>query len=170
MTNKPGDPATNVEVMNGIVPHMKGRTYFGNANSCVGGKYSNEAYANVQLLGKTFSYVVDLSSAKCGCNAALYLTSLHQNHDVSSCGDYYCDANKVCGVSCAEIDIMEANQVSFYSTLHVGDDVGGVGVGYGSGRRDWNASVYGPGARCIDTNLPFSVSASFPVGANGILT
>merc|ERR1719320_1835571 len=68
-TNKPGAPATNVEVQNGIVPHMKGRTYFGNANSCVDGRYSNEAYANMQLLGKTFSYLVDMSSAKCGCNA-----------------------------------------------------------------------------------------------------
>ena len=54
-----------------------------------------------------------------------------QSSEPSSCGDYYCDANTVCGVACAEIDLMEANQVAFVSTVHVADDSNGDGFGQG---------------------------------------
>jgi len=168
-TNKPGHKTGTVEVDAGagIVPHMKGRSYF--ADACKEGHYDSRQYSALQLLGKTMSYSVDLSAASCGCNAALYLTSLHQNADTSTCDDYYCDANKVCGVNCAEIDLMEANNRAFYSTFHVQDDGGGMGGGYGSARRDWNSTVYGPGARCIDTRYAFKVAVSFPVNAKGKL-
>jgi len=155
----PGMAATKVEVSNasGIVPHMRGRTYF--ADACQDGVYDHNAYAAMKLIGKTLRYSVDLSAAGCGCNAALYMTSLHQESDVSGCNDYYCDANSVCGLSCPEIDIMEANRHAFYA-----HDGGGHGAGYGATHRELMGK-YAPGGSCIDTNKPFQVEASFPMNA-----
>jgi len=165
--NKPGDRAGKVVVSDTISPHMKGRSYFG--TSCHEGDYAQSEYAAMFLLGKTLTYQVDLSGASCGCNAALYLTSLRQSSGESSCKDYYCDAAKVCGLSCVEIDIQEANTRAWFSTLHAADDLAGVGGGYGATRGTWNASQYGVGGECIDTSKPFSVSAFFPVDGNGSL-
>ncbi|CAK0811444.1 unnamed protein product, partial [Prorocentrum cordatum] len=173
--NVAGEQAGVVEAKGGnmVVPHMTGRTYFG--TRCVDGSFSNEDYMALNLLGKTFRYTVDLAGAGCGCNAALYLTSLHQNGQVSDCEDYYCDANNVCGVSCVEIDIQEANMFAWHSTLHTAHDSGGVGGGYGGGAswdgpRDWSSEEYGPGASCVDTSRPFQVATSFPVDGEGHLS
>merc|ERR1712190_104363 len=129
-------------------------------------------YVAMNLLGKTMRFDVDLDNAGCGCNVALYLVSMAQNPHVSDCKDYYCDANDVCGESCAEIDIMEANTKAWHSTLHTQFDHGGMGAGLGGGDgfmgpRDWTTSQYGPGAMCIDTNKPFRLSVSFPLDAFG---
>lgn len=43
--------------------------------------------------------------------------------------DYYCDANAVCGVRCAELDLVEANKHAFRATAHRSND----GEGHGSG-------------------------------------
>merc|ERR1712190_362968 len=172
--NVPGDPASKVEVVDGkVVPQMKGRSYFadmGQANS-----YDHNNYVALNLLGKTLQYTTDLSGVGCGCNVAVYLTSLQQNTDLSGCYDYYCDANSVCGVPCAEIDLQEANQVSWHSTLHTANDRYGKGAGYGgggddwNGARDWTSSQYGPGGFCVDTTHPFEVAISFPIGRDGLL-
>lgn len=169
------DPkAPQVAVEEGrLVTHMDARAYF--AETCNAGVYNHEEYVALNLLGKTLRYTTDLSGAGCGCNAAFYLTSLRQNPNPSDCSDYYCDANNVCGQSCAEIDIQEANQHAWHSTLHTKTDRFGVGGGYGggdgyNGARDWGSADYGPGARCIDTALPFEVAASFPVDGQGMLT
>jgi len=173
--NVPKDPAEKVEVVDGkVLAHLKGRSYF--ANSCQAGQYNYQEYAAVNLLGKALRFTTDLSAAGCGCNAALYLTNLQQNSDISGCLDYYCDANSVCGVACPEIDVMEANRFAWHSTLHAWDDKFGKGGGYGgggprwNGARDWTSEQYGPGGTCIDTDVPFEVTAGFPVDGQGNLT
>mmetsp|Transcript_118008 Transcript_118008/g.252036 ORF Transcript_118008/g.252036 Transcript_118008/m.252036 type:complete len:609 (-) Transcript_118008:255-2081(-) len=156
-----------------VVPHMGGRAYF--AEMCTPGVYDHNMYTGFNLLGKTLRYTTDLSKAECGCNAALYLTSMRQNTHKSECGDYYCDANNVCGESCTEIDMQEGNLHSWHSTLHTSTDKEGMVGGYGgggegwNGPRDWSADEYGPGARCIDTTKPFEVDVSFPTDKNGDL-
>lgn len=56
---------------------------------------------------------MDLKGAGCGCNAALYLVSMKYSWEKGQCDDYYCDAVSVCGLKCAEIDLMEANAPRF---------------------------------------------------------
>jgi len=168
--NLPQDEEGDVRMLAGgvVAPSMKGRAYFA-AGQCFGNDYSTVTYSSIPLLGRTFRYNIDLSGVECGCNAALYLTMMHENKDEGECGDRYCDANHICGISCDEIDIQEANKHAWYSTLHTWDDGNGVGGGYGAYRHEWNASVYGPGAKCIDTNIPFEVRISFPVLQSGLL-
>jgi len=172
--NKPGRPAGKVEVSSNksVIVYKKGRTYF--ANTC-GPGYNNDHYVKWKLLGKKLTYTTDVSGAGCGCNAALYMTSLAQNSRPSKCEDHYCDANRVCGEACAEIDIQEANTFAWHSTLHAAADGAGNAGGYGGGNngweaaRDWTKEDYGPGSGCIDTNRPFQVAVSFPVNDQGML-
>jgi len=157
-----------------VIPHMNGRAYF--ANGCSSGSYNPADYLALNLLGKTIRYTTDLSGSTCGCNAALYLTSMHHSTHAGECSDYYCDANSVCGQSCAEIDLQEANQFAWHSTLHTSTDSSGLGAGYGgggkgwSGPRSWMADQYGPYSECIDTTMPFDVAVSFPADASCQLT
>jgi len=152
-----------------IAAELNSRAYF--AESC-NGVYDHNQYLALNLLGKRMRYTTDMSDSGCGCNAALYLTSMHQNSHPSECSDYYCDANNVCGESCAEIDIQEANKFAWLSTLHGSHDKTGVGGGAGgggagwNGPRDWSTWEYGPGASCIDTSKPFQVEVGFPADAN----
>jgi len=152
-----------------IAPEPNSRGYFGRA--CKRGHYDIDQYLTLNLLGHQLSLTVDLNGAGCGCNVAFYLTSMGQNDaDVDSeCGDYYCDANNICGASCSEIDIMEANQYAWHSTLHDKHDHSGFGMGYGgggygwNGPRDWEQLDYGPGGRCVDTDQPFRLETAFPL-------
>lgn len=147
---------------------MGSRTYF--AETCDGQQQlSNVQYKNLKLLGRKLRYFADVSTAKCGCSAALYLTSMSVNSNLGDCQDHYCDARNTCGVLCDQIDVQVANRHAWFSTLHAWNDEDGHGGGFGAGRKEWNASVYGPGARCVDTNVAFAVTASFPVGSDGLL-
>lgn len=151
-----------------VVPTMWGRAYF--ANSCTPGEYHYSRYSGIPLLGKKISYMIDLSQAGCGCNAAFYLVLMNKNPQVSGCSDYYCDANSVCEINCDEIDIMEANKFAFHSAVHKEYDGNGISQGFGGyteGDYAFTGQEYGPGARCIDTNKPFRVTSSFPKGPNG---
>jgi len=157
----------------GVVVNMNARGYF--AEQCTAGVYDHRQYLPMHMLGKRFSYTTDIAGAGCGCNVAFYLTSMRQNTWAGDCGDYYCDANYVCGVNCAEIDVQESNIYSWHSTLHGRDDSGGKSAGYGGGGHDWNgprhwnSSEYGPAARCINTNRPFRVAVAFPTNDAGRL-
>lgn len=81
------------------------QNFVGGRSDCV--DYETGAY---KLAGKTLSMTLDLSSAECGCNAAIYLVGMPQLEKRGDC-DGYCDANAVCGVGCGEIDLVEANKV-----------------------------------------------------------
>jgi hypothetical protein len=164
-----GEKVGDLEVLPGgeLNVHMDARAYF--ADTCKAGHYNHQQYLALQLLGKTMRYTVDLSGAGCGCNAAFYLTSMRQNTRQSECFDYYCDANNVCGESCAEIDIQEGNMFAWHSTMHTSHDSGGKLAGWGGGAMDFDGTKYGPGAACIDTRKPFHVEASFPVDTAGSL-
>jgi len=173
---KAAEGAVPVEVHGGsqVMPHMNGRAYF--ANGCSNGSYNPADYLAFNLLGKTMRYTTDLSGSPCGCNAALSLTSMHHSTHPGECSDYYCDANSVCGQSCAEIDLQEANQFAWHSTLHTSTDSSGLGAGYGgggtgwNGPRTWTAHQYGPNRECIDTTKPFDVAVSFPADVSCQLT
>ena len=144
------------------------RAYLG--TSCTEGAYNHSAYGAWPLLGKTMSFTVDLSAAGCGCNAAMYLVSMNQNTQPGTCdSDYYCDANNVCGVRCAEIDVMEANKHALHTTAHTPNDGGGAGSGLGGGMKSFSKSDYGPGGAKVDTTRPFTVSTYFGV-SNGALS
>jgi hypothetical protein len=158
---------------NALIPQMGARAYF--ADTCTAGKYNNTDYMRANLLGKTLRFSTDLTGAGCGCNAAFYLTSMGHNSHVSDCFDYYCDANNVCGQSCAEIDLMEANQHAWHSTLHTKTDSDGAASGFGgggsgwNGPRNWTEKEYGIGGSCIDTAKPFDVAVAFPIDRHGVL-
>jgi len=173
-SNVPGEAVGLLEVAAGghVVAHMRARTYF--ADTCAEGTYRNNDYVAMKLLGKKLKYSANVSAAGCGCNAAFYLVSMKQNTELSSCNDYYCDANSVCGVKCVEVDIQEASKRAWHSTLHSISDSAGVGGGFGggdgwNGPRDFTSEQYGPGAKCIDTLRPFDVMVSFPVDEQGSL-
>ena len=95
------------------------------------------------LEGTGATFTIDIHDVPCGYNAAVYFVPMTANSEPGTC-NYYCDANAICGVACAEIDIMEANRYAFRSTLHASTDPFGTGLGYG-----------GPGE-----------SAGYEIGAN----
>lgn len=144
-------------------PRLGSRTYL--ADECSGSMISDKPqFLALKLLGKTLKYSTDISGAGCGCVAKLYLAPLQQNNQPSDCHDYYCDASGICGVRCAEIDVQEANQHSWHTTLHTAGDFAGLAQGLGGvASGPWNETVYGIGGRCIDTSKPFEVMVSFPV-------
>ncbi|CAK0837817.1 unnamed protein product, partial [Prorocentrum cordatum] len=174
--NTPGAPSGDVEVLPGgtLSAGLQGRTYF--ADECFEGESLYNRICSffhhrpMRLLGKSVRYTVDLAGAGCGCNAAVYLASMRQNSEATQCMDHYCDANAVCGESCAEIDLQEANSHAFRTTLHTSEDREGVGVGLGPELLHWTSEEYGPGGRCINTSRPFSVQVAFPTTNTGSST
>lgn len=153
-----------------VAPGYGSRGYF--AASCAAGSYDRGQYTALNLLGKTLRYMVNLSGAGCGCNAGFSLVPMAQSVDKGACGDYYCDANAVCGNACAEIGIQEANHYAWHSTLRSASDHDGTAAGYGGSGpapRDFTGLQYGPGGMCVDTSEPFAVAASFPVDSSGSL-
>lgn len=170
----PGQVAQGVDVPNirTVTPHMAGRAYFG--DGCTDGSYNQDWYVGLKLLGKKLKYTTDISGAGCGCIASISLVPMRQNRDSTACSDHYCDAKGLCGVSCNEIGIQNANQRAWHSSLHSNGDVEGFSAGFGgissgTSPHNFDASQYGPGGVCIDTTRPFEVEASFPINRNGTL-
>ena len=117
-------------------------------------------YGDDLVLTTPLDFDVDLSRIPCGMNAALYFVPMQASGQEGPCGSY-CDANSVCGVACAEIDVMEANSKAFRSTVHKSTDPGGSALGYGAWGDDaWEFGTYGPSGSCVDTRSPFRISTS----------
>ena len=152
-----------------------GRVYLGDSSS---GSITTNSFYMIPLLGKKFTFDVDLSDVGCNCNGALYAVSMpaynsDQRPEPGKDGSYYCDANQVGGTYCPEMDIFEANKFAMASTAHTCQyqpphyysscDRGGCG------QNVLNVGSFGPGKR-IDTNKPFTLAVSFIVGGNGRLS
>ena len=168
----------------GIDVRYNSRTYVladdASASRCAGRQHGDDydcvdyAGGAYKLAGKTLKYTVDLSSAGCGSNAAIYMVAMPQQHSATHCADHYCDANAVCGAACIEVDLMEANKVAFVSTVHTADDPNGEAFGIAHyvdatekrlTARGYDCP-YGPSHQCaIDTTKPFDASFSFLGGA-----
>ena len=104
------------------IPHG-GRMYLGVSDRGEHQHLDPHGWYIPNLVGGAIEYDVDLSASGCGCNAAFYLVSMPgydaQQHEApSGAGDFYCDANKVGGVWCPEMDIMEANTYAWHTTPH----------------------------------------------------
>lgn len=136
-------------------------------------QFSPDGFYQFKLLDQSLSFTVDLSQAGCGCNAALYLTPMPaynsgQQPDPTRCGDYYCDANNVCGVLCPEIDLVEANNAAMQVTPHRCNApqgkfyswCDGGGCAHNLGKVSPGSYGYGDG-HTIDTRYPFDVKIDF---------
>lgn len=148
------------------------------------GKVHPQSISQLNVLGKSFTFRVDLRKVGCGCNLALKLVQAPALDDyrrpsrgVDRKGQlaYYCDSNKVGGQWCPEIDLMEANNHAFQATPHKCDptttghynscDRGGCG----QSTRD-RPNSYGMGPQfTIDTTRPFDVQTDF-LEAYGVFT
>jgi len=152
-------------------------------SSCQDGLWDPNGFIQLQLLGKTVAFQVDLSQVGCGCNLAVYLIEAPGRDRIGrpsegDCGysPYYCDANKVCGQWCTEMDIMEANNRVFAVTPHKCDESSTPEyencdrIGEGKNTKE-RIDVYGYGSEfVIDTRQPFEVSTSFYGRPSGLYT
>ena len=158
------------------------RAYLVRECDTAGGDFSADLFATrLPMLDHAWSFTMDISTAGCGCNGALYAVAMP---GVAADGtpapgtsrDFYCDANNVSGIWCTEMDLIEANTAAMAATPHVCDapDANGFvpkcdGGGCSMGTR-LNATLFGPGAAfVIDTRFPFDVVTSYPVDASGRL-
>jgi len=143
------------------------------------GSMAPDSYAQFPLLGKTLTYTIDLADVGCSCNAALYWVSMpgygaNGQPAPSEKGNFYCDANKVWGTWCWEMDTFEGNQHTMAVTPHTCSSPPGMAISScdraGAGRNSWLANRHGicPEDRCIiDTRKPFRHEQSFVTDVTG---
>ena len=147
-----------------------------------GGIFSPALFSKrLPMLGQAWTFTMDISTAGCGCNGAMYAVAMpgiaaNGSFAPGRGGDYYCDANDVGGVWCTEMDLIEANTAAMAATPHACDapdakghvakcDGGGCSLGTKN-----NGTLFGPGSGfVIDTRRPFDVITSFPVDSDGSL-
>jgi hypothetical protein len=148
--------------------HNRGATYTAKCQN----NFDPNVFGRFYVLDHTLSFTTDVSSVSCGCNAALYFVLMpaynqSQQPDPSTCGNYYCDANQVCGLWCPEFDLMEANRAGFAITPHKCDNPTGKWYPHCDGRgcsiqTKTMGNNYGYGANfIINTQNEFNVSISF---------
>jgi hypothetical protein len=137
--------------------------------------WNKHRYVRFDLRQQMLSFTVDISGVKCLCAGCLYLSLMPPPSDET--GDNYCGIQTPNGgpnnSTCTEIDLMEANQKAFQTTVHTtrGKDFDGTcndkgcTVNWGNethtGSGVPTSSLYGsspPGK--IDTTRPFKVSAT----------
>lgn len=139
--------------------------------------WTAEGLTQFKLLGKNFSFTVDLSEVGCSCNFALYLISspglgphgeFNPGQDRGVQPPYYCDANDVGNQWCPEVDIMEANNHVLSATLHKCTSPTKAGHYVDCDRKGCVGNTaeqglsYGPGPGfAINTLKPFRVSTGF---------
>jgi len=152
---------------NSLTLNGGGRIYF--AKDATDG-FNPDMYWQTPLLGKHFSFDVDLSRVGCHCNAAAYFIQMPgynsgQSPDPGSGGDYYCDANNGNGIWCPEYDNFEGNKYTMASTLHTCNYVPPNyydwcdGGGCQTNAFNVDSNMMCPEDRCtINTNKPFTVS------------
>jgi len=137
---------------------------------------------NLQLLGKSLTFDVNLSGIGCGCNAAAYLVAMpaygsNNQPDPTECGDYYCDANQVCKIYCPEMDIIEANNNALQTTPHKCSNPTGNYYpscdrgGCGANSYKTNPSYFGWGdGHIINTQNSFQVNTTYLTDSSGQLS
>jgi len=133
------------------------------ARSCKLGGYNPDQYAEFDLRGRTVRSSIDVSEAGCGCHASLKFVAIQKGVSSSLCDDKYCDAagGGRCRASCAELNILDANQFAWHSNLRIPQlDAQGFREEYRGDRSDVQ---YGSRGRCIDTRQPFDVTVTFPL-------
>jgi len=156
---------------NNITLSGGGRVYLADSNLDA---ITAESFYHVPLLGRRLTYTVDMSRVGCSCNAALYALAMpaHNSSKLPAPGEngeFYCDADKLTGYYCPDMDIMEANKFAMASTAHacLSDTPPYYPTcdrqGCGKNVLEVDQESYGPGKR-INTNKPFTVSVSFVVG------
>jgi len=91
-----------------------------------------------------------------------------QNADSGKYGDYYCDANKVGGEYCPEMDVSEANKYTMATTPHKCTSSQGKhwwwcdGAGCGQNVHNANPNAMCPGSNCtINTNNAYTHAIEF---------
>jgi len=155
---------------NGFTLSRGGRIYF--AKDPAADFNDPFMYWQTPLLGKHFSYEIDVSQVGCHCNAAAYFIQMPgynsgQQPEPGEGGDYYCDANFGNSVWCPEYDTWEGNKYTMVSTLHTCNyiapnyydwcDRGGCGTN----AYNVNSNLMCPEDHCtINTNRPFTISHS----------
>jgi len=144
----------NVQVQgNGFTLYGNSRMYF--ASRPTDG-FDADAYWQIPLNNKMFSYSVDVSNVGCHCNAAAYFIDMPGNN--AGAGDWYCDANFGNNIWCPEYDTFEGNKHTLAGTLHTCD--GGNGNWNGCDRSGCQTNIHNldsnamcPEDRClINTN------------------
>lgn len=150
--------------------HGGGRCYI---SKSPGDTLTPDTYEGFSLLGKSVQYDVDLSNVPCSCNSAFYTSKMpgydwNQNPDPTQGGDYYCDANKVGGEYCPEMDILESNKYTMAVTPHTCNAPNGKhydwcdGAGCGQNIYYSNPNAMCPEDRCtINTQRAFTMKTSF---------